>query len=43
MDMYTLIKGLRLKMPMFFLLVNFIRMAYLIICQIGHPIKFDKK
>jgi len=43
MDMYILTIGPRLEWHMYFLMVNLIKMTYLIICQVEHLIRFNKK
>jgi hypothetical protein len=43
MDMYILIWGLGLKLHVYFLLANLIKITYLIICQIEHLVKMNKK
>jgi hypothetical protein len=43
MAMYILIIGLGLEWHVYFLLVNLIKLTYLIICQIEHLVKLDKK
>jgi hypothetical protein len=43
MEMYILITSLGLEWHVYFLLVNLTKVTYLIICQIEHLIKLDKK
>ncbi len=43
MDMYILTIGPRLEWHMYFLMVNLIKVTYLIICQVEHLIRFNKK
>jgi len=43
MDMYIFFTSPWLKWHVYFLLVNLIKVTYLIICQIEHLVKLDKK